>query len=190
MALPKTLSAYRTHISAMDQAQANTLGAEIHFPDHAKAVRFRQMCYQARKIYHEQTGNLNHWAGLVISLDKGSTVLRISQQNHEYLELIPLNGILVESPTLKELDRFTAAQEALEETYEPPQFVQIVPSHDRVPVATRASGQQQMIAKATEMLRQGSAPTQGKYMKPDPDIIRELPSEAELNKPFELGDLE
>lgn len=97
MALPTTLAAYRAHMDAMDMAEANpTNGVRLRFDTRGKAMRFRQYCYQARKVYRSQTGDETKWAGITCQLepsDDGTCALRVRLLETDYVSIEPLDGI-------------------------------------------------------------------------------------------------
>jgi hypothetical protein len=97
MSLPTTLNAYSSHMDAMDMAEANpTNGVRLRFDTRGKAMRFRQYCYQARKIYRAQTGDDTKWAGITCQLEPGedgACALRIRLLETDVVSIEPLDGI-------------------------------------------------------------------------------------------------
>lgn len=102
MALPSQIGYYRQHMDAFDMAEVNPSGVVIRFDSEAKAIRWRQLAYTARKLYVERTGEENKWAGIKISLEKDADGARliIRHEAADAIEVIPLDGIIPERSSL------------------------------------------------------------------------------------------
>lgn len=73
MPLPAFGAAYKEHVAWMDAAFYND-GARVNLPSKNQAIRFRQMCYNVRKLYREK-GMAHVWDDLVIRLDGSDVVI-------------------------------------------------------------------------------------------------------------------
>lgn len=104
MALPSQIGFYRQHMDAFDLADVNPSGVEVRFDTKAKAIRWRQLAYTARKIYVERTGDESKWAGIMISLREadGEWILHVAHAASDALSITPLDGVLPERSSLDE----------------------------------------------------------------------------------------
>lgn len=74
MPLPASLDAYAEHIAAMTTAGHMHEPLVVRFDKPTKAIRYRQMCYNVRKLFREQ-GKTHNWDDLVIRVDDGKIVI-------------------------------------------------------------------------------------------------------------------
>lgn len=116
MPRPSQIGSYRVHMDAMDLAEVNPSGAIVNFQTRAQATRFRAMCYSARKIYQEQTGQAK-WTEMVIQLHQGPDFWQVHIQRAAMkpVSVVPLDGQYPEKTTFQEYEELIEAtvQEAL-----------------------------------------------------------------------------
>jgi len=169
MGNPKTLGSYVQHINFMDQALEEPKGIRLAFADDSKAIRFRHMCYSARRMYNDANPGNPRWLNLVITLDKDSHTLVISEQATEILSVTDADGNPLfgyESPTLREMDE-TRRMELQAQEFRLRQPPTLYPDMDKLGY-TRA--------------------TRARPVLPDVEVI--LPDDFKPNETFKLGDLE
>lgn len=117
MPRPSQIGSYRTQMDAMDLAEVNPSGAVVNFQTKAQATRFRALCYSARKIYLEQTGQ-SKWAEVIIQIHQGPDFWQVHLQRGAMkpVSVVPLDGQYPDKTTFQEYEELIEAtvQEALQ----------------------------------------------------------------------------
>lgn len=104
------IGTYKQHIDAMDLALVNPSGVQLTLPTHGQAMRFRQMCYQARRIIEREHGD-SGWSEITISVDDNTVIIRT--QESMVISIVPLDGVYVRSRFDPDPDRESTAEEKL-----------------------------------------------------------------------------
>lgn len=159
MALPTQIGSYRQHIDVLDRALANEVsGIEVELADHAKAVRFRQMCYNARKLYGKHTGDYDRWAAISISVN--DNLVTLQHNANDIISIKCLDGVYEYNSALDTLDLARPGSELAKDMLNRPSPERIVPGHNRMPVVSRASRAREEIPMTADEVSPDDVPRQ------------------------------
>lgn len=156
MALPTQIGSYRSHIQAMDLALGNADGCIVELADERKAWRFRTLCYAARKLYGQHTGDYNRWAGIMIRLDGNRVIL--TAQDEGLVAITAVNGNYEVDSALATIDEgANAGSDLAKRMLAQPEYM--VPEHHRMPVS-RASRARDKVPLTAEDISPDDVPRQ------------------------------